>query len=418
MISVVDDVVGRDVDHLLGLAVRGLRAMYVAPTPRSSSRRCAAGGARAGRTSSARGGTSGMPRSRAGPSPQPARCPARSSRRRHRRRPVGRGGPASPAQRGPRSGRPSGVGRSRDREPLRYRPFRSHQTLGAESAVSAHGRRGVDAVRRGRGRVRRAHGGRRDTGRGTCSCRTRDRGPLPARAAGGVAGPVAVRTSAASRTRSTPSRRWPGSRRHADADALDAANRCAAPDLRPQGTAGQWWWHYDVRDGSVVEGYPVYSVHQHAMAPDGALRPARGGGDDHRRVHRARVALAADPPGGARRAGRRAVSASSGARSGAGSRRKAVRKLNAVTTVRARRLHVPGLDRLCPPTVIDHECRPYELGWLLYAWQRQRRPHADDPRPRRHSMAVTSSAPSTTRQSPVRAAVRRRYPRPGGGPVR
>ena len=26
------------------------------------------------------------------------------------------------------------------------------------------------------------------------------------------------------------------------------------------------------------------------------------------------------------------------------------------------------LDRTFPPTVVDHECRPYELGWLLYAW--------------------------------------------------
>ncbi len=34
-----------------------------------------------------------------------------------------------------------------------------------------------------------------------------------------------------------------------------------------QGDAGQWWWHYDSRDGEVVESFPVYSVHQHAMAP-------------------------------------------------------------------------------------------------------------------------------------------------------
>jgi hypothetical protein len=27
--------------------------------------------------------------------------------------------------------------------------------------------------------------------------------------------------------------------------------------------------------------------------------------------------------------------------------------------------------------VVDHECRPYELGWLLYAWL-PTRPTADD----------------------------------------
>jgi hypothetical protein len=26
------------------------------------------------------------------------------------------------------------------------------------------------------------------------------------------------------------------------------------------------------------------------------------------------------------------------------------------------------LDRMFPPGVVDHECRPYELGWLLVAW--------------------------------------------------
>ena len=50
-------------------------------------------------------------------------------------------------------------------------------------------------------------------------------------------------------------------------DALDAANRTAARICSLQGAAGQWWWHYDSRNGQVVEPYPVYSVHQHAMAP-------------------------------------------------------------------------------------------------------------------------------------------------------
>ena len=29
---------------------------------------------------------------------------------------------------------------------------------------------------------------------------------------------------------------------------------------------------------------------------------------------------------------------------------------------------VAALDRVYPPGVVDHECRPYELGWLLYTW--------------------------------------------------
>lgn len=34
-----------------------------------------------------------------------------------------------------------------------------------------------------------------------------------------------------------------------------------------QGSLGQWWWHYDCLTGRVYEGYPVFSVHQHAMGP-------------------------------------------------------------------------------------------------------------------------------------------------------
>jgi hypothetical protein len=33
-----------------------------------------------------------------------------------------------------------------------------------------------------------------------------------------------------------------------------------------QGELGQWWWFYSTRDRKVIEGYPVYSMHQDAMA--------------------------------------------------------------------------------------------------------------------------------------------------------
>ena len=49
-----------------------------------------------------------------------------------------------------------------------------------------------------------------------------------------------------------------------------------------QGPLGQWWWFYSTVDGSALEGYPVYSVHQDAMAFM-ALEPIRHvGGPDHR----------------------------------------------------------------------------------------------------------------------------------------
>lgn len=49
-----------------------------------------------------------------------------------------------------------------------------------------------------------------------------------------------------------------------------------------QGSLGQWWWHYDPRDGSVVQRFPVYSVHQHAMAPMALMALEVATGSDHR----------------------------------------------------------------------------------------------------------------------------------------
>jgi hypothetical protein len=49
--------------------------------------------------------------------------------------------------------------------------------------------------------------------------------------------------------------------------ALDRARNCAEAICRAQGAQGQWWWQYDSSTGEVFQQYPVYSVHQHGMAP-------------------------------------------------------------------------------------------------------------------------------------------------------
>jgi hypothetical protein len=50
-------------------------------------------------------------------------------------------------------------------------------------------------------------------------------------------------------------------------EAAKRALKCAVGICEAQGPSGQWWWHYDARSGRVTEGYPVFSVHQHAMGP-------------------------------------------------------------------------------------------------------------------------------------------------------
>lgn len=69
-----------------------------------------------------------------------------------------------------------------------------------------------------------------------------------------------------------------------DEVALDRAQQIAARLTELQGRLGQWWWHYDVSSGRVAEGYPVYSVHQHAMAPMALMALRAAGGRDHSRA--------------------------------------------------------------------------------------------------------------------------------------
>ena len=146
-----------------------------------------------------------------------------------------------------------------------------------------------------------------------------------------------------------------------DAAALTAAETCAAQICDLQGDAGQWWWHYDVRDGTVVERYPVYSVHQHAMGPMALHELAEAGGTRHDHAVELGLSwlethpevledLVSERHGLVwRKVGRR-------------DRRKAVRKIAAVATALAPGRRPPGLDLLFPATEVDHECRPYELG--------------------------------------------------------
>lgn len=152
------------------------------------------------------------------------------------------------------------------------------------------------------------------------------------------------------------------------ARALGLARRCADRMCRTQGDAGQWWWHHDVRTGKVIEGYPVYSVHQDSMAPMALFDLADACGDDHRDaidrgldwlVHAPEIdGSLVDTDAGViwRKVARR-------------ERGKLTRAARALST----RIH-PALRPPAPfaPRSIDWESRPYHLGWILYAWHNRR----------------------------------------------
>jgi hypothetical protein len=64
-------------------------------------------------------------------------------------------------------------------------------------------------------------------------------------------------------------------------EALMRAQACAETMCSTQGPLGQWWWHYDSRVGCVSGKYPVYSVHQDAMAPMALFALSESCGGDY-----------------------------------------------------------------------------------------------------------------------------------------
>lgn len=151
--------------------------------------------------------------------------------------------------------------------------------------------------------------------------------------------------------------------------ALDAARSCAQQMCRLQGPDGQWWWHYDVRTGKVVERYPVYSVHQDSMAVLAlrAVGDACGYTNEYAQaIDRSLAWLMRSPEidgsliDSAENLIWRKVA------------RCEPRKLSRDIQAASSRLHpslrMPLIDRAFPPHQIDYECRPYHMGWILYAW--------------------------------------------------
>ncbi len=57
------------------------------------------------------------------------------------------------------------------------------------------------------------------------------------------------------------------SQAYGDEKAAKRALDCALTICEAQGSLGQWWWHYNSSNGQVAETFPVFSVHQHAMGP-------------------------------------------------------------------------------------------------------------------------------------------------------
>jgi len=155
-----------------------------------------------------------------------------------------------------------------------------------------------------------------------------------------------------------------------DPTALAAARTTAEQICRLQGPDGQWWWHYDARTGAVIEGYPVYAVHQHAMGPMALLDLAEAGGGDYAEPIRKGLSWLLGPAE-LNGAGEPLLLDDEGLtvrKVFRGDPKKIVRGLHTVTTRAHPSLRMPVINRVYRPTSLDRECRPYEFGWLYFAW--------------------------------------------------
>jgi hypothetical protein len=141
------------------------------------------------------------------------------------------------------------------------------------------------------------------------------------------------------------------------ADALRTAQACADVICREQGPMGQWWWHYEAGSGRAVGKYPVYSVHQDGMAPLAlfALGEASGANFDEPIYRGLRwiwgqnelgVNLCDEQKEVIWRCIRPAQF------------RKYSSEMLAL-------VHLPASPG---PLHVLRECRPYHMGWLLYAF--------------------------------------------------
>lgn len=137
--------------------------------------------------------------------------------------------------------------------------------------------------------------------------------------------------------------------------ALDCAlNLCEA-----QGSLGQWWWHYDSSNGQVAERFPVFSVHQHGMAPMTLYALGEAIQSDFSPwIYKGlqwidENELGVDMQDDSANVVWRCIE-----------RTRPRRAWNTVINLATRREDRETRDGLR----VLQECRPYELGWLLYAF--------------------------------------------------
>jgi hypothetical protein len=144
-----------------------------------------------------------------------------------------------------------------------------------------------------------------------------------------------------------------------DEEARGMSRRTAETMCRLQGPLGEWSWQYDASTGRVVSRYPVYSVHQHAMAPMMLFAASEATGLDFSEgIYKGLAWIS-----GNNELGQDFVERDLGLVW----RCIYLEKVDALKDA-VLRLFLARSGSIKSGLKIRYECRPYELGWLLYGF--------------------------------------------------
>jgi hypothetical protein len=145
-----------------------------------------------------------------------------------------------------------------------------------------------------------------------------------------------------------------------DGKAQQMALRTAEKMCELQAPLGEWCWQYDSVSGRVVSRYPVYSVHQHAMGPMMLVAVGEATGFDFGKAIYKGLAWI----NGNNELRHDFVESSLGLVW----RCIYLDSMNAYTDAALRFLQLRSGTVDGRRLKVRYECRPYELGWLLYAF--------------------------------------------------
>lgn len=152
-----------------------------------------------------------------------------------------------------------------------------------------------------------------------------------------------------------------------DAESIQCASAVVNSICSFQGPLGQWMWHYDTNAGKVCEEYPVFSVHQDAMAPMAILAADKVAGTDHTAdVQRGMRWLL-----GKNELNKNLILPDKGIIWRDIERREPF-KFSRLSRGICCALQLEKCHHLLRKSILgyklNYECRPYHLGWILYAW--------------------------------------------------